>query len=297
MSAGNVTDTSHNGHTKTGHDRTPEEIQLEIARTKSAITDDLRVLSERFSPQQLREGAREVMRDARVEASHLIKEAKEATIDSLIGVKDRTVESVKDSVHEAVESVKDSVQEKVNLLGTQARVLGNNAKHAGELTVNFISSNALAVSLVGFGAGWLLVALRSYRNSKREAGRYAYALPAATGRTPSYGPDTIRTQANAATHAVDDAREEARSAVHTTAAQPWTRVDQLAEATLPRRATTSNSNAVAVVALTVAAGLGLSLLFPIGRRPRRALLGAGERVWEGAQNSVRQLAEQARSLA
>lgn len=295
MSAGNVTDTSHNGHTKTGHDRTPEEIQLEIARTKSAITDDLRALSERFSPQQLREGAREVMRDARVEASQLIQEAKEATIDSLIGVKDRTVESVKDSVHEAVESVKDSVQEKVNLLGSQARVLGNNAKHAGELTVNFISSNALAVSLLGFGAGWLLVALRNYRNSKRELGRHAYALPAPTERSPSYGPDTIRGQASAATRAADGAREEARSAIHTTAAQPWTREHQ-SEATLPRRPSTSNGNAVAVVALTVAAGLGLSLLFPIGRRPRRALLGAGERVWEGAQNSVRQLAEQARSL-
>ena len=54
--------TSHNaidaGH-KNGHDKTPEEIQLEIARTRSAITKDLKVLSERFGPQQLKESARE----------------------------------------------------------------------------------------------------------------------------------------------------------------------------------------------------------------------------------------------
>lgn len=292
MTAGNVTDTRHDGHPKQAHERTPQEIQLEIARTKSAITDDLRVLSERFSPQQLREGAREVMRDARVEASHLIREAKEATIDSLIGVKDRTVESVKDSVHEAVESVKDSVHEKVNLLGTQARVLGTNARHAGELTVNFISSNALAVSLVGFGAGWLLVVLRNYYGrSGHGTKRFGYgALAADAGIDPgtSYGPDTVRSLANDATRAVDQAREEARTVVH--------HGDQGVRRVARQTRAVASDHAVAVVALTVAAGLGLSLLFPIGRRPRQALLGAGERVWEGAQNSVRQLAQQVRSV-
>jgi ElaB/YqjD/DUF883 family membrane-anchored ribosome-binding protein len=288
MTSTNVTEPGRpNGHVKHAHDKTPAEVQLEIERTKSAISDDLRVLSERFSPQQIREGAREVMRDARVEANLLIKEAKQATIGSLIDAKDR-----------AVESVKESVSEKVNLLGDQAKLLGNQAKHASDLTVSFLSKNALTVSLLGFGTGWLLIALRNYRRSTRDELSYRsdyYSLPPDAEPRRSLAREAVRSVATQATRTADRAREEVHSAVHDTRALSQRTRDAARRAAREAQATASN-NRVAVVALTVAAGLGLSLLLPVGRRPRRALLGAGERVWDGAQTRARQLAERAREV-
>ncbi|MDB4974848.1 MAG: hypothetical protein JWN48_3189 [Myxococcaceae bacterium] len=317
MTTANVTDTSrHNGHEKSMQDKTPEEIQLEIARTKSAITEDLRLLSERFSPQHLREGAREVMRDAREEASLLIHEAKEATIGSLIGAKDRAVESVKESVSEKVNLVADQAR----ILGDQAKVLGGHAKHAGDLTVRFVSKNAVAFSLLGVGAGWLLVALRNYRRSQRgdqlaygQRDYYEYQLPPHAERQRfsdtvrgTVG-ETARSVATNASRATDRAREEARSAIdHTREVVEQTRsqarqVVQQTSGRIRHAVQEGRANAgdhkLAVVALTVAAGLGLSLLLPVGRRPRRALISAGERVWDEAQYRGRHLAERAQTTA
>jgi ElaB/YqjD/DUF883 family membrane-anchored ribosome-binding protein len=313
MSTSNVTDTSRlhaHEHEKKMHDKSPEEIQLEIAHTKSAITEDLRVLSERFSPQHLREGAREVMRDAREEATKLIEDAKQATIGSLIGAKDRAVESVKESVSEKVQLIGSQARLLGNQVGSQAKLLGEQAKQASDLTVNFVSRNALTVSLLGFGAGWLLVALRNYRRASRNGGDVQdyYALPA--GRMPRNErvSDTVRSagdvvqhdtangvrgMATAATHAADRARAEARGALDETRARTQQARGALRE-TARRGAAVATDNKVAVVALTVAAGLGLSLLFPVGRRPRRALVSAGERVWDGAQTTAHRLAERAR---
>ncbi|HEY6880796.1 MAG TPA: DUF3618 domain-containing protein, partial [Polyangiales bacterium] len=109
--------TSPNGLTNHGspQDMTPEQIQLEIARTRSAITDDLRALSERFDPAQLRESAREVMRDARAEAGHLIEDAKQAALAPLIDAKQRALA-------------------RVHSLGEQTR-------EAGALTLDFLTKN------------------------------------------------------------------------------------------------------------------------------------------------------------
>lgn len=131
--------TSPNGVGNT--DKTPAELQLELARTKSAITEDLRVLSERFNPSQLRESAREVMRDARHEATHLIHDAKEAAFGSLVGAKDRALERV----HE------------------RARMLGDQTRQASALTLDFVTRNRVMMSLLGVASGLLVYALRRPR--------------------------------------------------------------------------------------------------------------------------------------
>lgn len=317
MTTSNVTDTSRlhaheHGHEKKMHDKSPEEIQLEIAHTKSAITEDLRVLSERFSPQHLREGAREVMRDAREEATKLIEDAKQATIGSIIGAKDRAVESVKESVSEKVHMIGTQARLLGNQVGSQAKLLGEQAKQASDLTVSFVSKNALTVSLLGLGAGWLLVALRNYRRVSRHGGDVQdyYALPHAETRRNVRMSDTVRSArdvvqhasangvrgvATSATHAADRARAEARGALEETRARTQ-QARHVVRETARRSPVLAADNKVAVVALTVAAGLGLSLLFPVGRRPRRALVSAGERVWDGAQTTAHRLAERARQV-
>jgi cell division septum initiation protein DivIVA len=302
--------TSPNAIGQNGHDKTPEEIQLEIARTRSAITEDLRVLSERFSPQQIKENAKEVIRDAREEARELMRDAKEVAFGGLIGMKNRAVETV---------------TEQVGHLGVRAGELGEKARQAGGLTVNYMSNHALTLSLLGAGAGWLLMAIRNYRRAHRDeyayryenygyptdggqrdalpAGRYpepryaepryaepSYAEPSFAGpryAEPRYGefePGT-RGAGSLATRAADEAREQARHA------------SRAVRSTASRIRETASDNRTAVVALTVVAGLGLGLLLPIGRRPRRALLGAGERVWDGAQSAARDVATRTRGVA
>lgn len=299
MTSHNAIDASH----KNGHDKTPEEIQLEIARTRSAITEDLKVLSERFGPQQLKESAREVihearveatelMRDAKHEARELMRDAKQEVFGGIIGMKDRAVESV---------------TERVNLIGERASELSVKAREAGGLTVNYVSNHAVLFSVLGATAGWLLMALRNYRRVQRgeydyRYEHYSYPLDARAShparpsgaeafgisapRAESYDP---RGTATLATRAADEARETARSAGGA--------VRRRAGGAAARVRDTASNNGVAVVALTVVAGLGLGLLLPIGRRPRRALRAAGERMWEGAQSTARDLAEHTRHLA
>jgi len=247
-----------NGHS---HEKTPEEIQLEIARTRTAITEDLLAISERLSPQHLRESARGMMRDARDEAKEMIKDAKDAAFDSLVSAKDRAVETV---------------SEKVSLLGTQAR-------RASDLTVSFVSANAVAVSLVGFGVGFLLVALQRRKQLplllRRGYSHEHYQLAGEPALSPRRSLDQARSVASHASQAFDRSRDEVRRA------SDWTSQDARDEV-LPsaggeyealqragmgaRRAgsarTLAGNHKVAVLAVTVAAGLGIGLLWPTGSR-------------------------------
>ena len=278
MTSSNIVDVSrNNGHANKDHEKTPEEIQLEIARTKTAITEDLLALSEKLSPQHLREGAREVMRDAREEVKEVIKETKDAALDSLRGVKDRALLSVNETVNE----------------------IGTRARHAGSITVDFVSANAVAISLLGLGAGWLVWALRHRRQEGDDyAYRYEhYSVPTESyegGAEPQRGDgqgrlaraqDAVRSVASRATRAVDGAREQVRSGASHLGSDA-SRLTERAGASARRIATQTrhiaSDNRMAVIGLTIAAGLGIGLLMPVGRKPRRALRRAGERAWNEA---------------
>jgi ElaB/YqjD/DUF883 family membrane-anchored ribosome-binding protein len=277
MTSSNVVDASG----QNGHEKSPEQIQLEIARTRSAITEDLLALSEKLSPQHLREGAREVMKDAREEAKEILREVKDSAIGSLRDMKDRAVGTVSD---------------KVTVLSTQAR-------QAGSITYDFMSANAIALSLFGLGTGWLLLALRNRRRHETEYAyryeHYDYPLQSESTESRSRLPERVRSVATRASHAVDVAREQVRSGT-STLARGASAYGQRAGSGLRHAAgktrEIATDNRVAVVALTVVAGLGLGLLMPVGRRPRRALRGAGERVWDEAQSLGREVGDRARNL-
>lgn len=287
MTSSNIVDVSRqNGHGKADHEKTPEEIQLEIARTRTQITEDLLALSEKLSPQHLRESAREVMRDAREEAKEVLKEAKDAAIGSLIDVKDRALGRVNDTVHE---------------LGTQAR-------KAGTLTVDFVSANAVAISLLGIGAGWLVWALR--HRKRLEGDEYAYRYEHYSYPVESYGAasadgveepnerrpgrlartqDSVRSVASRASRAVDAAREQVRHAgaeLGERAGNVGRRAGGSVRGAAQRSRKVATDNRFAIVGLTIAAGLGIGLLLPIGDRPRQAIRRAGERAMGRGRSSA-----------
>lgn len=268
MTASNIVDASQqNGHAS-NHDKTPEEIQLEIARTRSAITGDLLALSERLSPQQLRESAREVMRDAREEAKDVLNHAKDAAFDSLRGVKDRALSSVQHTVTD----------------------IGDRARHASELTVSFVSAHRIAISLLGVGAGWLVWAVRS-RRSQADGGEYAYRYEHYNYPTQdearesrlSRARDGVRSVASRATRAVDSAREQVRRAQGEGGDSLRQRAGAGIRGAAGRSRTVAADNRLAVVGLTIAAGLGLGLLLPVGQGARRTLRETGTRLQRTGQ--------------
>jgi ElaB/YqjD/DUF883 family membrane-anchored ribosome-binding protein len=285
MTSSNIVDASRqNGH-GSNSEKTPEEIQLEIARTRTAITEDLLALSEKLSPEHLREGAREVMRDAREEAKEVLREAKDAAIGSLRDVKDRAITSVNDTVSE----------------------LGVRARKAGGLTVEFVSANAVAISLLGLGAGWLVWALRHRKRLQGDEYSYRYdhySLPPESydpGETEgrfgeesqsrlARGEGAVRGVASRASHAVDAAREQVRSTasrVGENTGRLTGRAGRGVRQAAGRTREIASDNRLAIIGLTLAAGLGFGLLLPIGERPRRALRRAGERVWDEAEQLAR----------
>lgn len=110
--------------------RTPHQIESEIDRTRSAISNDIRALGEKLSPEHLKQEAKEVLRDAKEEATDMLRTAK-----------DHAIESVTDTVHE----------------------LSDRARRAGTAATGFASTHAVPLTLLGLGAGWLLLSLRHQR--------------------------------------------------------------------------------------------------------------------------------------
>ncbi len=120
--------------------KTPEEIEAEISETRSAITEDIKALGEKFTPENLKQGAKDALRDAKEEAKDMLRTAKDHAIDS----------------------VTETMSE-----------LGDRARHAGHVTGDFMTTNALPLALIGIGTGWLMLTMRHQRD--RGSPRYLRA--------------------------------------------------------------------------------------------------------------------------
>ncbi len=248
-----------------GHNKSPEQIQQEIASTRSAITDDLLALSEKFSPEQLRASAREALHEARIEVQDVLREAKDSAIGALRNAKERAIATI----------------------GERLTALGEQLRDGGALTLEFAARHAFALSLFGAGTGWLLLALRKrYRLPGGEpAYRYEHYLAPISVEEREPAAQRVRSVATQASRAVDQARERVRSSAHDLgerAAELRERTGQtLRRAAGHSRAVVSDQR-VAAVALTVAAGVGLGLLLPVGRGPQGRRATARARRWHEA---------------
>lgn len=143
--------------------KSSREIESEINETRSAITDDIKTLSDKLSPAHLKEEAKEA-----------VVNAKNAAVDSAVEVKDAVIEK-------AVE-LKDNVTEKAAELGSAASEKLAQAKDAavetfeqveeqveeiGAAAWQFTRANAVPLALIGVGAGWMIA------NSRRDGDGYA----------------------------------------------------------------------------------------------------------------------------
>ncbi len=232
--------------------KTPHQIESEIVRTRSAISDDIRALGEKLSPEHLKQEAKEVLRDAKEEAANMLRNAK-----------DHAIESVTDTVHE----------------------LSDRARRAGTAATGFASTHAVPLTLLGLGAGWLMLSLRHqrmmsegsrsmyHRNASNQTGGSArgdgnHLLDSARERVGEFA-DHAAAQIDSARanvkEAVSDLSHRAAELTHrasdTVASVSHDASEQARRASAAARDFT-HENPFAVGALALAAGVGVGLLLP-----------------------------------
>jgi ElaB/YqjD/DUF883 family membrane-anchored ribosome-binding protein len=129
--------------------RKKQELHAQIDETKSAIAVELRELGQKLSPEHLKEGVKDMIHEAKSEAKEAIQDYKNSVVGSLRTAKDHAIDSVSDTMSE----------------------VGDRARRAGTATADFVSANAVPLSLMGLGAGWLMLTMRRQRMLREQGFR------------------------------------------------------------------------------------------------------------------------------
>ena len=144
-----------------------DQLREDIARTRSALSEDVKALSEKLSPEHLKEDAKEVIQHAseaaREGAKHLVRDAKDAAYGSIRDAKDAAF----DSIRHAKDHAFDSISYGVGQIGQRARVVGHDVS-------DFVGTHAVPLTLLGLGAGWLLVNISHQRRLQLQRQSYGY---------------------------------------------------------------------------------------------------------------------------
>lgn len=163
MSAGNDIDTGTGGS-----DRSPEEIQREIIETRANIKQDVKAIGEKFTPAQIKENAKGVLADAKEEGATMVRDVKDSAVGSLRSARDNAVEAVSETVHDLGERAREAGA----ITADYARQAGEYARDAGSATASFVAANAIPLSLIGLGVGWLALSMRSRTQTRYIDERY-----------------------------------------------------------------------------------------------------------------------------
>lgn len=119
------------------------EIEADIAETRSAISEDLRTIGDKLTPENLKAQAK--------------SEVKEAAI----GAKNMAMDKVRHA--------KDSASEKISETASE---VSERARDAAGTTLEFLRENALPLAFIGMGAVWL-ISKRRGRASHSSERRFA----------------------------------------------------------------------------------------------------------------------------
>lgn len=161
---------------KDNENKTSYELESEIHETRGAITEDIKVLSDKLSPAHLKEEAKGAAKDAvagvKNAAMDKAIEVKDALADKAVEVKDKAVE-LKDVVAEKAVELKEDASEKLaeakDAVVETIDEVGDVAKRFGSEAWRFTSANAVPLALIGIGAGWMIA------NSKRSRSEPQYS--------------------------------------------------------------------------------------------------------------------------
>jgi len=133
-----------------GRRKSPAEIEAEIQQQREAISQDIRALGDKLSPERIKEEAKEALHDM-----------KESAVDSLRSTKNQAVDSLRTAKERAVDSMSET-----------AGQIRYRARRAGAATSGFVTSNAVPLAVIGLGMGWLALSMRRASNGDGGSSRY-----------------------------------------------------------------------------------------------------------------------------
>jgi len=160
------------------------EIEQDLAQTRGAISEDIRTLSDRLNPSNLKEEAKTAVKDAasgmKQAAVSKAEDAKDAVMEKVSEVQSVVAEKaveVKDAVAEKAVELKDEAAEKLSeakdAVVETLEDASEQAKRFGSEALRYTSANAVPLAMIGIGAGWLIANSRS--SPRRLAADYEYA--------------------------------------------------------------------------------------------------------------------------
>jgi ElaB/YqjD/DUF883 family membrane-anchored ribosome-binding protein len=252
------------------------DMETNIERTRGEISEDLRALGDKLSPERLKSDAKEAVQEAKNAAKETLQEAKTVATDTFREVKDSAMETVQDKVDDLRTSV----------------------RHVERQTRDFFSENAVPLALMGIGAAWFM-AKRRQRPGMYYDGGYRYegerwSSSGGGGRTRPLGErvgERVRSMSEGAEDRYDNvkdrvrdfaereteqARQLARDAGHRVSESSERARDFMGRELQSARdfsRRVSDDNPLAVGMAAIAAGIGVGLLLP-QTEPERELLGS-----------------------
>lgn len=149
----------------------PEQLRARIVETRAGMSETIDAISERLSPETLRERASEQVEALTDQAKTRVEEITEQAKDKLKETVQETVQTAKDAVYDSTIGKAGEVMQNVGeTVGGAAQQVGTTISGAGSSAMTTIRRNPLPVALIGLGLGMLYLR-RSDR--RRDSDRYA----------------------------------------------------------------------------------------------------------------------------
>lgn len=136
------------------------EIEAQISETRNSLTDDIKALGDKVSPENIKREVKQGLKDASDVAVEKAIEVKDAVVDKAVELKDATVVKAQQAA--------DVISETADEVAYQSRRIGAAAWR-------FTAANAVPLSLVGLGIGWMVASARSGRTERGELSAHTSA--------------------------------------------------------------------------------------------------------------------------
>jgi ElaB/YqjD/DUF883 family membrane-anchored ribosome-binding protein len=288
--------------------KSAQDIETEIQETRGAISDDIKALSDKFSPTQLKEEAKNAAKDAASgmkqaatdKASDMkdavvgkVAEARDAVADTSGELKQKAVE-VKDQAAEKLAEAKDTAVETIDEAAEQA-------KRFGSAAMRFTSENAVPLAMMGIGAGMMI------KNSRQSSGmRRSYDVRTSSMRPyetlPSGRVEPLpRSQSEPRTRnmkrKLQDSVSHGEDVIRRRTEQSSDYVKERFVRARDATRTFAEENPLALAVATIAAGVGIGLLLPSTQGETRMLGPTREKLdrWVGgAKEAASDVTQKAR---
>jgi len=148
-------------------DKSSRDMELEIRDTRASLNEDIKALSDKVTPANLKQ-------EAKHEVKQAAKHVKTAAMDKAVEVKDTAkgaaVEFKDAAVDKAVaakEATVDTAHQLTDKASETMEQVGAQTRRAGSALRSFIAANPMPLGLIGIGAGWLITNHRRGRAELR----------------------------------------------------------------------------------------------------------------------------------